>query len=131
MSGIARFISETKPKHEAIEGRNAPIERSLVRTVIEHLQELTPPQMEHKLRINTEIIRQPKARRVLLSIIGKLLTKPDEHSVQPPQHIRAIVDLCLEHRDTRHQHCGSLLVKGGRDGRRASFGKVSRDSGDA
>lgn len=52
----------------------SPIESSLIRTVIKHLQKLAPPQMEHKLRINTEIIRQSEARRVLLPIIRKLLT---------------------------------------------------------
>ena len=37
-----------------------PVERSLIWTVIKHLQKLTPPQMEHKLRI-------------LLPVLGELL----------------------------------------------------------
>ncbi len=35
----------------------APVERSLIRTVVEHLQELRATEMEHKLRIDTEVIR--------------------------------------------------------------------------
>jgi hypothetical protein len=36
--------------------RDAPVERSLIRTVIEHLQELRATEMEHELRIYTEVI---------------------------------------------------------------------------
>ena len=50
-----------------------PVEGGLVGTVIEHLQELASPQMEHKLRIYAEIIRQAERRRILLPIIRELL----------------------------------------------------------
>jgi hypothetical protein len=91
--------------------KHAPIESSLIWTVIKHLQELTPPQMEHKLRINTKIIRQPKARWVLLPIVRKLLTKSNQHPIQPPQHIWRIINLSFEHRDPSHEDSSSFLIE--------------------
>jgi len=58
-----------------------PIESSFIWTVVKHLQELTTTKMEHELRINAEVIRQYKANRVFFSIIGKLLTKSNQHAI--------------------------------------------------
>ena len=66
---------------------NTPVESRLVWTVIEDLQKLTSTEMEHELRINTEIIREPEACRILLSIVRELLAQSDEHPIQPPQNI--------------------------------------------
>lgn len=60
---------------------NSPIESSLIRRIIKHLEELTPPQVEHELRINHEIIVEPEACWIVLSVIGELLTKSDQHTI--------------------------------------------------
>ena len=109
---------------------NEPIKSRLIRTVIKDLQELTPPQMKHELRIDTEIIRQPKSRRVLFPIIRKLLTKPNQHPIQPPQNIRRIINLRLEHRNPRHQNSRCFLVKRSSNTGRARFCKVSSNGSD-
>jgi hypothetical protein len=106
-----------------------PVERRLIRTVVEHLQELAPTQMEHELRVNAEVIPQPEACRILLPIIRKLLAQPNQHSIEPPQHIRAVVDLSLEHRDPGHEHRSRLLVERTRNVRGARLGEVPGDSG--
>lgn len=67
--------------------RDLPVKRCLVRTVVKHLQELTTPQVEHELWVNAEIVRQPKARWVFLPVVRKLLTQPDQHTIQPSQHV--------------------------------------------
>jgi hypothetical protein len=64
--------------------KNVPVESGLIGTVIEHLQELTSPQMEHELRVDAEVIGQAERRRILLPIICELLAQADEHSIQPP-----------------------------------------------
>lgn len=109
----------------------APVECSLIWTVVEHLQELTSTQVEHKLRVNTEIVRQPEARRVFLPIICELLTQSNEHAVQPPEHIRRVVDLCLEHRNARHQDGSCFLIKGRSDARRVLLSEIARNRRDA
>jgi len=42
--------------------------------------------VEHELGIDTKIVRQSKAGRVLLSVIRKLLTQTDKHAIKPAQH---------------------------------------------
>lgn len=87
--------------------------------------------MEHKLRINTEVIRQPKAPRILLPILRELLAQPNQHPVQPSQHIGRVVCFRLKHGYARHQHRCSLLVEGGGDRGRAGVGEIARDGGNA
>jgi len=71
MSATAPFQHSNMSPHG---GWYIPIERGLIGTVVKYLQELTPPKMKHELRINAEVIRQPEADRVLLSVVCKLLT---------------------------------------------------------
>lgn len=87
--------------------------------------------MEHELRINAEIIRKSKSRWVLLPIVRKLLAQPNQHPIQPSQHIRRIVNVRLEHRNTRHQHRSGFLVKRRSDAWRSRLSKVACDSRDA
>jgi len=100
--------STVNGRHEA---KDPPVERSLVRTVVEYLQKLTPSQVEHKLRINAKLFCEPEAARILLAILRKLLAQPDQHPIQPSQHVRRIVNLSLEHRNPCHQDRRSLLIK--------------------
>jgi len=112
-------------------GKRAPVKRSLVRTIVEHLQELAPSEMEHKLWIDTEFVCQPEAAGVLLPILGKLLAKPDQHPVQPPQHVRRVVNLRLKHGDARHEDGGGLLIEKHPNRWGARLGKVACDRRDA
>ncbi len=66
---------------------SVPVKRRFVGTVVEHLQELTSPQMEHELGVDAEIVRQAEACRVLLPVISELLAKTDKHSIEPAQNI--------------------------------------------
>lgn len=44
-----------------------------VRGIVENLQELGSSQMEHKLRIQTELLVQTQRRRIIFVIFAKLL----------------------------------------------------------
>lgn len=83
--------------------------------------------MEHKLGVNHEVVVQPKASGVVLPVLGKLLTKANQHSIQPPQHVGTVVNLGFEDGDPRHQHCGGFLIEIVGNGRVARFRKVSGD----
>jgi len=84
--------------------------------------------MEHELRIDTKVIRQPKACRVFLSVIREFLTQPNQHPIHPSQHIWTLVHFCLEHCNSRHEHSSSLLIERGSNSRRPGFCKVSSNS---
>lgn len=56
------------------------IECSLIRTVIEDLQELAPTQMEHQLRVDAEVVAQAEAGGVLLPIIRERLARSVEYN---------------------------------------------------
>ena len=113
------------------EARDSPVEHSLVWTVVEYLQKLTPSQVEHKLRINAKFIREPKAASVVLAILPELLAQSDQHPVQPSQNIWRIVDLRLEYSNPCHQDRSSLLVERLANHRRARLRKVACDGRDS
>ena len=56
--------------------QHVPIVSGLIRTVIEHLEERRPAQMEHKLRIKREIVANPETCWVVFGILAELLTLP-------------------------------------------------------
>ncbi|RUS28971.1 hypothetical protein BC938DRAFT_481224 [Jimgerdemannia flammicorona] len=107
-----------------------PIESRFIWRVIKHLQELTPPQMEHELRVDGEIFRQPERLGLVLAIVGKLLAQTDKHTIEPAQDVRPVVNLCLEDGDARHEDGGGFLVEGVCDLRAGPFGPVASDGGD-
>ena len=51
-----------------------PIEARFVRAVVEDLEELRPPEVEHELRVEGEVVRQPEAVGVVLVELAELLT---------------------------------------------------------
>lgn len=110
-----------------LEVGHLPIERRFIRTVVEYLQELTSAKVEHELRVDAEVVAEPEARWVLLPVLRELLAQPDKHTIQPPENIRTVVNLGLEHRDPGHQHGGSLLIEGARDGQRTGLGELTSD----
>ena len=52
------------------------IERSIVRIILHFL-----PEMEHKLRVQREVVRELEAAWILLIKVSKLLTQSDQHSI--------------------------------------------------
>lgn len=106
-----------------------PVEGGLIRTVIEHLQELTPPQVKHKLRIDTKIIRQPEARRVFLAIISEFLAQANKHAIEPTQYIRRVINFGLENGYPGHKNGRSFLVERCSDSGWPCFSKVASNSG--
>jgi hypothetical protein len=108
-----------------------PVESSLVWRIVEDLQELTSPKVEHELRINREIRSQGETRRILLSVLCKLLTQTNQHPIQPPKHIGGIINLGLEDCDSGHQDCCCFLVEGLGDSRVTAFVERSSEGGDS
>lgn len=51
-----------------------PIEARFVRAVVEDLEELRPPEVEHELRVEGEVVRKPEAVGVVLVELAELLT---------------------------------------------------------
>jgi hypothetical protein len=85
--------------------------RRLVRAVVEHLQELRPPKVEHERRVELEIWRKSKGGRVLLCVLSELLAESNELSVNPAEDVRTVVRLGFVHRVPCHQHASSLWVR--------------------
>jgi len=104
-----------------------PVVRRLVRRVVKHLQELAAAQVEHELGVDVEILAQAEARRVVLAVLGKLLAQADQHAVEPAQHVGTVVDLRLEHGNTRHEHSCGFLVEREANVTRLAVRKVARN----
>ena len=121
------FQTTVDRRHEV---KYPPVEHSLVWTVVEYLQKRTPSQVEHKLRINAKLFREPKAASIVLAILPKLLAQSDQHPVQPSKHIWRIANLRLEYSNPCHQDRRSLLVKQVANHRRARLHKVACDRRD-
>jgi|FrelakmetLWP11LW_1041352.scaffolds.fasta_scaffold337267_1 hypothetical protein len=51
-----------------------PVERGFIWTVVEDLQELRPPEVEHELRVEGEVVRQTETVWIVLRIFAKFLT---------------------------------------------------------
>ena len=115
---------------EGGEAKDPPVEHSLVRTVVEYLQKLTPSQVKHKLRVNAKFLREPKAVHIVLAILPELLAQSDQHPIQPSEHIWRIVNLRLEYCNPSHQNRCCLLVKQLANHRRSGFRKVACDRRD-
>ena len=84
---------------------DAPIESSLIRRIIKDLQELGSSKMKHELRIYGEIVGQSEGDGIVFSVLCELLAEANEHSVEPPEHVRRIIDLGLEDRNAGHENC--------------------------
>lgn len=67
--------------------------------------------MEHELRVDGEVLRQPEGLRFILSIICKFLAQPNKHPIKPAQDIRPIVNLGLKDGNTRHEDGSRLLIE--------------------
>jgi len=86
--------------------------------------------VEHKLRVNAKLVRKSEAARILLAILRKLLAQPDQHPIQPSEHVGRIVNLRLEYRNPCHQDRSSLLVEQLANHRRARLRKIACDRRD-
>lgn len=68
------YYNEPVLEVHVIGNERVPVVRSLIRAVVEDLQELRTSQVEHKLRVQAELFRETKRVRVVLSVLSKLLT---------------------------------------------------------
>lgn len=68
--------------------------------------------MEHKLRVKSKVLLQAEGCGIILSVVRKTRAEPDQHPVDPSEHVGAVIHLGLENSDARHQNGSSLLVKG-------------------
>lgn len=84
--------------------------------------------MEHELWVNGKVFRQSEALWVILAIVCKSLAKSNEHSIQPSQHIRTIIDIGLEHSNARHENSCGFLIKWRGDFRALTISKVASNS---
>jgi hypothetical protein len=123
-------VSKSERKEKGGRG-DEPVESCLIGRVVEDLQELTSSEVEHELRVDHEVVVEPERRRVVLPVLGELLAEANQHPVEPPQDVGAVVNLRLEHRDTRHEYRRRLLVEVVRNGGVSRLSKVASDGGDA
>lgn len=100
---------------DEIDLSSLPVEGRFIRAVIKDLEELASAQMEHKLGVDAEVVRQSEARRIFLPVVRELLAQANQHAVEPAKHVWRIVALSLEHGDPRHEHCRCFLIEGGGD----------------
>ena len=47
--------------------------------------------MEHELRVEGEVVRQPEAVGVVLVVLPELLAESDQHPVDPAEDVGAVV----------------------------------------
>eukprot|EP00980_Cylindrotheca_fusiformis_P030392 scaffold24748_cov152-Cylindrotheca_fusiformis.AAC.2 len=73
--------------------------------------------MEHKLRIERKLRRQPKTAGVVHSIVGKFGTHSNQGPIYPSKDIRHFVRFSLRNGHPCRQDCRCFLVKGHFDGR--------------
>lgn len=59
---------------EVLAHQHVPVEGRLVGRVVEHLEELRPPQVVHELGVQAEVLAQPERVRVVLVVLPELLT---------------------------------------------------------
>lgn len=52
---------------------HVPVESGLVGAVVEYLQELRPTEVEHKLRVEGELLRDPETVGIVFRVFSKLL----------------------------------------------------------
>lgn len=97
------------------------VERRLVGRVVEDLEELRTPEMEHELRVESKVRVQAEGGGVVLAIVGKARAETDEHAVDPAEDIWAVVDLGLEDCDAGHEDGCSFLVERVGEGEVASW----------
>ena len=98
--------------------QNHAVVRSLVRGVVEHLDELGPAQVEHELGVDGELGHELERRRVVLAVVPEPLAHADERTIQPPGR-RGAVELILRLHLPRElpgdERRASLLVETRRD----------------
>ena len=51
-----------------------PIEARFVRAVVEDLEELRPPEVEHELWVKGEVVLKTEAARIVLVVFAEFLT---------------------------------------------------------
>lgn len=110
-----------------------PIVGSFIGTVVEDLQKLRSSEMEHKLRVEGEVLGEPEGGRIFWPELAEFLAEFDQHSVRPPQHVGRLLALSAEHRQSRHQRSSAFLVESHFDMLDVSrrIGPVSGEGGDA
>ena len=67
--------------------------------------------MKHELRIDGKVGTELKTRRILLAVLGKLLTQTNQHSVQPAEDVGTVVDFSFEHSYTSHEYRRGFLIE--------------------
>ena len=82
--------------------RRLPVVGSFIRAVVEDLEELRSPQVEHELRIERKIFRESKGGRILRSKFAEFLAEFDQHSIRPSEHVRRLLALATEDGQPRH-----------------------------
>lgn len=112
--------------------QHVTIEGCFIRRVVKHLQELRAAQVIHELRVQAEVLAQTEAVRVVFVILSEFLAlknkmslcslnpptlthQPNQHPIDPPQHVLPVVRFRPVNHHPRHDHRGALLVEPGAD----------------
>mmetsp|Transcript_41917 Transcript_41917/g.98451 ORF Transcript_41917/g.98451 Transcript_41917/m.98451 type:complete len:318 (-) Transcript_41917:1255-2208(-) len=88
-----------------------PEEGRLVWRRVEHVKELRPPQVEHKLRVDGELFGEAERGGVVLAVVAELGDKADEVAVEPAQHVDGLLRVRLAHSVPSHEDSSCLLVE--------------------
>mmetsp|Transcript_40615 Transcript_40615/g.77555 ORF Transcript_40615/g.77555 Transcript_40615/m.77555 type:complete len:254 (-) Transcript_40615:1303-2064(-) len=105
------WLDHDERPRDALAVEHQPEEGCLVGTVVEHLQELRPSQVEHELREKRKRAVDAEALRVVLVVLPELGGDADEHAVEPAQHVKGVLVVRFVGGVARHQHRRSLLIK--------------------
>mmetsp|Transcript_36851 Transcript_36851/g.85109 ORF Transcript_36851/g.85109 Transcript_36851/m.85109 type:complete len:626 (+) Transcript_36851:273-2150(+) len=115
--GQERRLDHDERVRRVLAHQHAAVVGGLVGRGVEELKELRTPQVEHKLRVHGELLREPERARIILPVVCELGAQPDERPVYPSQNVGHLLRLGAVRRDARHEHCRGLLVEAPGDGR--------------
>mmetsp|Transcript_8197 Transcript_8197/g.30795 ORF Transcript_8197/g.30795 Transcript_8197/m.30795 type:complete len:211 (+) Transcript_8197:1119-1751(+) len=105
------WLDHHQAVHHVLLDQDRLVVGGLVGATVEQLQELRPPQVEHELREDAELRRQPEAAGLVLAVLRELGSQPNEAAVQPAKDVRLLFRFRPEDGEARHENRGSFLVE--------------------
>ncbi|GBE60880.1 hypothetical protein BOVATA_023730 [Babesia ovata] len=108
-----RRLDHNEAVDDVLPHEHRAVERRLVGTGVERLQEVRPPQVVHELRVDGELVSEPECVHVVPLVVGELGYEADEALVQPAQHRDGVLSLTLVEGIPGHENRSRFLVERG------------------